>query len=100
MYADPTVSASAPVPPRDDERLLRALRVAAGITEGDGALLRDAVFDYVAQAKRRLLPPQEVLIELKAHARRAVGKTLEQSQYNALVASVVQWAIEEYYRGR
>ena len=116
MFTDPTASspspssssASSPSPSSPsasgraatNDRLLYALKMAAAVPDQSGDALREAVFDYVAQVKGQLLAPQEVLIALKAHVQRAAGRGIEQSEYQELVARVVQWGIEEYYRGR
>ena len=116
MFSDPTASspgtssssASSPSPSTPsasgraatNDRLLSVLKTAAAAPDQSGEALREAVFDYVAQVKGQRFAPQEVLIALKAHVQRAAGRSIEQSDYQELVARVVQWGIEEYYRGR
>ena len=97
---DSAAYSPAPTPAATDERLLGALRIAAGIAEHDSAALRDAVFAFVVRAKEQQRSPQEVLIGLKAHVQRAASRSVEASEYHALVARVVQWGIDEYYRGQ
>ncbi len=99
MLIDPTISSPAPTPAAGDERLLEALRAVAAVPNQAGTALRDAVFEFVARAKEQQRSPQEVLIGLKAHVQRAASRSVEASEYHALVARVVQWGIDEYYRG-
>ncbi len=89
-----------PTPTAADERLLGALRTVVGLPEHDNAALRDAVFAFVVRAKEQQRSPQDVLIGLKAHVQRAASRSVEASEYHALVARVVQWGIDEYYRGQ
>ena len=99
MLIDPSVSSPASTPAAGDDRLLAALRAVAAVPGQEGTALRDAVFEFVARAKAQQRSPQDVLIGLKAHVQRATSKSIEPSEYQALVARVVQWGIDEYYRG-
>jgi hypothetical protein len=60
--------------------------------------LRRAVTSYVADAKRTLAPPQDVIASLKTHMQRDAQPHMGAEEYPRLVAQVVAWGIEDYYR--
>ena len=60
--------------------------------------LRRAVSSYVADAKRTLAPPQDVIASLKTHMQRDAQPHMGAEDYPRLVAQVVAWGIEDYYR--
>jgi hypothetical protein len=60
--------------------------------------LRQAVAVFVADAKRGLTPPQDVIISLKAHLQREPQAQMRPDEYRLMVQTVVGWGIEEYYR--
>ena len=60
--------------------------------------LRRAVSSYVADAKRTLAPPQDVIASLKTHMQRDAQPHMGAEEYPRLVAQVVAWGIEDYYR--
>lgn len=60
--------------------------------------LRRAVSSYVADAKRTLAPPQDVIASLKTHMQRDAQPHMGAADYPRLVAQVVAWGIEDYYR--
>lgn len=84
-------------PPRDDE-LARALDATGAGGADRGAALQRAVARFVARAKARGSPPQEVIVALKEELRCHAMPHLRQDSYAALSKSVVQWGIDEYYR--
>ena len=61
-------------------------------------VLRRAVSSYVADAKRTLAPPQDVIASLKTHIQRDAQPHMGPEEYPRLVAQVVAWGIEDYYR--
>lgn len=60
--------------------------------------LRRAVSSFVADAKRTLAPPQDVIASLKTHMQREAQPHMGAEDYPRLVAQVVSWGIEDYYR--
>ena len=60
--------------------------------------VRQAVAAFVADAKRGLTPPQDVIVALKAHLQRDVQPHVGADEFRLLVQTVVGWGIEEYYR--
>jgi hypothetical protein len=60
--------------------------------------LRQAVAVYVADAKRGLTPPQDVIVSLKAHVQRELQPQMGADEFRLMVQAVVGWGIEEYYR--
>lgn len=60
--------------------------------------LRRAVSSYVADAKRTLAAPQDVIASLKTHMQRDAQPHMGAEDYPRLVAQVVAWGIEDYYR--
>lgn len=60
--------------------------------------LRRAVSSYVTGAKRTLAPPQDVIASLKTHMQRDAQPHMGAEDYPRLVAQVVAWGIEDYYR--
>lgn len=66
--------------------------------------LRLLVAQYVDELKRRDLPPERVIVQLKALAREAgIGQTenshpeLNAADSDKLVVEMVEWCIERYY---
>ena len=76
------------------------LRVAfsAQLRGAPRADLRQAVAAFVADAKRTVTPPQDVIVSLKAHAQRDVQPHMGAEDFRLLVQTVVGWGIEDYYR--
>lgn len=60
--------------------------------------LRRAVATFVADAKRALMPPQDVILSLKTHVQREAQPHMGAEEFPRLVGTVVGWGIEEYYR--
>lgn len=60
--------------------------------------LRRAVSSYVADAKLTLAPPQDVIASLKTHMQRDAQPHMRAEDYPRLLAQVVAWGIEDYYR--
>ena len=79
-----------------DERLAAALTAHVG--GAARAELRTAVATFVANAKGRMTPPQDVIASLKAHVQRDVQPHVSVDEYPRLVQLVVGWAIEDYYQ--
>ena len=81
-----------------DEELSRA--IVAHLHGAPRADLRQAVATAVANAKRTMTPPQDVIATLKAHVQRDAQPHVGVDEYPRLVQLVVGWGIEEYYRER
>lgn len=88
-----------------DERLTTALAAAAhAASHADNGSpleheeLRSAVCDFVARAKAGRVYPESVLVSLKEHVQRSEVSRSDRATNEAIVARVVHWAIEEYYR--
>ena len=89
-----------------DRARLRAQLIDEGLTQALGAHvtgaprteLRRGVAAFVAQAKRTMTPPQDVIASLKAHVHRDVQPHVSVDEYPRLVQLVVGWAIEDYYQ--
>ena len=79
-----------------DEGLTSAF--AAHVRGAPPADLREAVAAFVADAKRTVTPPQDVIVSLKAHVQRDVQAHMGPDDFRILVQTVVGWGIEEYYR--
>jgi hypothetical protein len=62
------------------------------------AELRRAVATFVADAKRAMMPPQDVILSLKMHVQREAQPHMGAEDFPRLVGTVVGWGIEEYYR--
>src|SRR5688500_11021009 len=62
------------------------------------AELRQCVATIVADAKRIMTPPQDVIASLKAHVQRGAQPHMGADEYPRLVQIVVRWAIEDYYQ--
>ena len=60
--------------------------------------LRRAVSSYVTDAKRTFAPPQDVIASLKMRMQRDAQPHMGVEDYPRLVAQVVAWGIEDYYR--
>jgi transposase len=75
-----------------------AVAIAAHLRGGPRAELRQAVVNFVADAKRTMTPPQDVIASLKAHVQREAQPHMGAEEYPRLVEVVVGWGIEEYYR--
>jgi hypothetical protein len=72
--------------------------IAAHLRGAPRADLRDAVATFVASAKLTLTPPQDVIASLKAQVNRDAQPHMGAEEFRGLVALVVGWGIEEYYR--
>lgn len=91
-----------------DRARLRAQLIDEGLTQALGAHvsgaprteLRRGVATFVAQAKRTMTPPQDVIASLKAHVQREAQPHVAVEAYPRLMELVVGWGIEEYYRER
>jgi hypothetical protein len=89
-----------------DRAQLRAPVINEGLASAFGAHLRgapradlrQAVAEFVADAKRTMTPPQDVIVSLKAHVQRDVQPHMGPDDFRTLVQTVVGWGIEEYYR--
>jgi hypothetical protein len=79
-----------------DEGLSRA--IGAHLSGAPRAELRHGVATFVADAKRTMTPPQDVIASLKAHVQREAQPHLGAEAYPRLMELVVGWGIEEYYR--
>ena len=79
-----------------DEGLTAAL--VAHVAGAPRAELRAAVATFVAEAKRTMTPPQDVIASLKAHVQRDAQPHLAADEYPRLVQVMVGWAIEDYYQ--
>jgi hypothetical protein len=75
-----------------------AAALAAHLAGAPRADLRKAVATFVADAKRTMTPPQDVIASLKAHVQRDVQPHVSVGEYPHLVQLVVGWAIEDYYQ--
>ena len=62
--------------------------------------LRQAVANFVADAKSTMTPPQDVIASLKAHVQREAQPHMGAEEFPRLVQVVVGWGIEDYYRER
>ena len=88
------------------EQMMLALTalVASRDTDGAGALearAHDAVRRYVQQEKMEGVAPEQVLVAVKAAARRAALGMSAQTAVTGveeLTAQVVAWCIDDYYR--
>jgi hypothetical protein len=97
MITDVKASDRAPSrAPVIDEGLTVAL--AAHLRGAPRADLRQAVAVFVADAKRGLTPPQDVIVSLKAHLQRELQPRMSVAEFRLMVQTVVGWGIEEYYR--
>lgn len=61
--------------------------------------LRASVTAYVAGLRREQLPPQTVLVHVKAMLREGLPSRLDVGTERELTAEVVRWCIEAYYDG-
>ncbi len=75
-----------------------AAAFAAHVAGAPRAELRKAVATFVADAKRTMTPPQDVIASLKAHVQRDAQPHVSAGEYPSLVQLVVGWAIEDYYQ--
>lgn len=75
-----------------------AVALAAHVRGAPRAELRQAVATFVADAKRTMMPPQDVIASLKAHVQREAQPHMGAEEFPQLVQTVVGWGIEEYYR--
>jgi hypothetical protein len=75
-----------------------AAAIAAHLRGAPRAELRQAVANFVADAKRAMTPPQDVIVSLKAHVQRDAQPHMGAEEFPKLVGTVVGWGIEEYYR--
>ena len=99
------VSDSVPSPPAELQQLLPGYR---GPTyrgaDIDEAALQRAVCSYVQQLKAAELPPERVLVTVKAIAHRGgvplshTEQTPQRAPLEGLMAIIVRWCIAEYYR--
>ncbi len=81
-----------------DEGLV--LAIAAHLRGAPRTELRQAVATFVADAKRAMTPPQDVIASLKAQVQREAQPHMSAQEFPCLVEVVVGWGIEEYYRER
>jgi hypothetical protein len=72
--------------------------IAAHLRGAPRTELRQAVANFVGDAKRTLTPPQDVIASLKAHVQREAQPHMGAEEFPRLVEIVVGWGIEEYYR--
>lgn len=79
-----------------DAGLARA--IATHLRGAPRAELRQAIANYVADAKRTMTPPQDVIASLKAHVQREAQPYMGAEEFPKLIKLVVGWTIEEYYR--
>lgn len=79
-----------------DEGLAAA--ISAHLRGAPRAELRQGVATFVADAKRTMTPPQDVIASLKAHVQRGAQPHMGADEYPRLVQIVVRWAIEDYYQ--
>ena len=84
---------------RDSDALARALEVTES-ARYDAAALRVAVRRFVSDAKHHGTPPEGVLVALKERVRSSRAWSLHQDERESLLRRLVNWAIDEYYRGR
>jgi hypothetical protein len=82
--------------PQRDE-LARELDAAIESGRSESEALHGAVARFVASARARGLPPQEVIVALKEELRHHAMPRLRQDSYTSLSEHVVQWGIDEYY---
>ena len=85
------------------EYVSTAIRDALPLDDAALANLRDAVRDYVADARLRGNPPEAVLAALKGCAHEALSYTAvsgDADAHTALVNLVVKLCIDEYYADR
>jgi hypothetical protein len=75
-----------------------AVAIAAHLRGAPRAELRQAVATFVADAKRTMMPPQDVVASLKAQVQREAQPHMGAEEFPKLVGTVVGWGIEEYYR--
>ena len=75
-----------------------AVAIAAHLRGAPRAELRQAVANFVADAKRAVTPPQDVIASLKAHVHREAQPHMGAEDFPRLVQVVVGWGIEDYYR--
>jgi hypothetical protein len=75
-----------------------AVAIAAHLRGAPRAELRQAVANFVADAKRTMTPPQDVIASLKANVQREAQAHMGPEDFPRLVQTVVGWSIEEYYR--
>jgi hypothetical protein len=81
------------------ERALARIDDATGVRGATAARAeaRAAVTAYVVRLRGEGLPPQRVLVALKAVARDASPPDLEMLDQRALIEDVVRWSIAAYY---
>ena len=72
--------------------------IAAHLRGAPRAELRQAVATFVAEAKRTMTPPQDVVASLKAQVQREAQPHMGAEEFPKLVGTVVGWGIEDYYR--
>lgn len=75
-----------------------AVAIAAHVRGAPRTELRQAVVTFVADAKRTMMPPQDVVASLKAQVQREAQPHMGAEEFPKLVGLVVGWGIEEYYR--
>ncbi|MGQ0713863.1 MAG: hypothetical protein ACT4PJ_09025 [Gemmatimonadaceae bacterium] len=75
-----------------------SVAITAELQGAPQAELRRAVSSFVADAKRTMAPPQDVIASLKTHMQRDAQPHMRADEYPRLVAQVVAWGIEDYYR--
>jgi hypothetical protein len=82
----------------EGDELARALVRVADPAQPPIELLRPIVERFVAAARARGLPPEDVLRSLKDELQRYAMPHMYQDSYLALAEDVVRWGIEAYYR--
>lgn len=93
---DPT--APRPAPPPTPDALLRALARARSATELEAADVLAEVCAYVRACRAAGLPPERVLVAVKAVAAESGLTPQRAGEPPGPLEWVVRWCIEEYYR--
>ena len=84
--------------PRDAYSALREVVACEGVyPRADRPELRLALSECAALARRRMQPPEQYLVQIKACVREA-GRAIDISVIEAFIAHVVTLSIAEYYR--
>ena len=91
-------SQSLPLSAASPAHFVRALREAAAAPNVDTGPLRDTVLAYTRGGRAAGLPPERVIIGLKAAADNAGMRTAYWGADTTLVEAAVRWCIQEYYR--
>src|SRR5687768_7225082 len=75
-----------------------AVALAAHVAGAPRAELRQAVATFVADAKRTMTPPQDVIASLKAHVQGDAAPHPNAAEYAQVVQLAVGWASDDYYQ--